>query len=52
VIEAIRAAGFSDILENAVDVERLFEAGDPTSVWLAALTFVQIGNLPPPSAGA
>jgi hypothetical protein len=52
VIEAIRGAGFSNILENAVDLERLFKASDPTSVWLAAPTFVRMGKLPPAPAGA
>jgi hypothetical protein len=46
VIEAIRGAGFSDTSADAVDVKRIFGASDPTSVWLAAPAFVQMGKLP------
>ena len=48
VIEAMRSAGFSNILTGTVDLRLVFvDALDPTGLWLAAPTFVQIGKLPP-----
>ena len=47
VIEAMRSAGFSNILTDTVDLKLVFDALDPTGLWLAAPTFVQIGKLPP-----
>ena len=47
LIEAIRTAGFSNISSDAVDVDQIFNASDPTSLWLAVPTFVRIGMLPP-----
>jgi len=52
VIEAMQSAGFTNVSAETVKVERIFNAGDPTSIWLAAPTMVQMGKLPPAPAGA